>query len=117
MIGEGLIQLRGPIKGINKIRTMINQMDSPLGQVKIGINTIQVNGEHGDRMERVVGRIEGHIDLGRFLTNHSLLLLRRAIQEGAAAGRGLGTEGEREQGAEGEGRQTETGEDGHGGFQ
>ena len=28
VIGEGLIQLRGPIKGINVIRTMINQIDA-----------------------------------------------------------------------------------------
>lgn len=84
VIGEGLIQLRGPIKGINKIRTMINQIDSPVGQIKNGILTVQVNGEKGDRMERVVGRIEGHIDLGRFLTNQSLSLLRRAIQTEAA---------------------------------
>ncbi len=48
VIGEGLIQLRGPIKGINKIRTMINQIDSPVGQVKIGVFTVQVNGEQGE---------------------------------------------------------------------
>ncbi len=85
VIGEGLLQLRGPIRGINKIRTMINQIDSPLGQVKIGIFTVQVNGEHGDRMEKVASRIEGHIDLSRFLTNQSLGYLRRAIQEVAGA--------------------------------
>lgn len=81
VIGEGLIQLRGPIRGINKIRTMINQIDSPVGQVKVGIFTVQVNGEHGDRMEKVAARIEGNIDLSRFLTNQSLGLLRRSIQE------------------------------------
>lgn len=81
VIGEGVLQLRGPIRGINKIRTIINQMDMPLGQVKVGIFTVQVNGEHGDRMEKVASRIEGHIDLSRFLTNQSLGYLRRAIQE------------------------------------
>ena len=85
VIGEGLLQLRGPIRGINKIRTMINQIDSPLGQVKVGIFTVQVNGEHGDRKEKVATRIEGHIDLSRFLTNQSLGYLRRAIQEVAGA--------------------------------
>lgn len=84
VIGEGVIHLRGPIKGINKIRTMINQIDSPLGQVKIGIHTVQVNGEKGDRMEGVVGRIESNIDLGRFLVNQSLNLIRRAVQMEAA---------------------------------
>ncbi|MFG0261906.1 MAG: hypothetical protein ACF788_05910, partial [Novipirellula sp. JB048] len=43
VIGEGLIQIRGPIKGINKIRTMINQIDSPVGQIKVGIFTVQIN--------------------------------------------------------------------------
>lgn len=85
VIGEGVLQLRGPIRGINKIRTMINQIDTPQGQVKIGIFTVQVNGEHGDRMEKVATRIEGHIDLSRFLTNQSLGYLRRAIQEVAGA--------------------------------
>lgn len=85
VIGEGVLQLRGPIRGINKIRTMINQIDSPLGQVKVGIFTVQINGEHGDRMEKVASRVEGHIDLSRFLTNQSLGYLRRAIQEVAGA--------------------------------
>ncbi|WP_161602586.1 hypothetical protein [Tautonia marina] len=84
VIGEGLIQLRGPTKGVNKIRTMINQMDSPLGQVKVGIYTVQINGERGDRMDRVARRIEGHIDLSRYLTSHSLMLLRRSVQEVAS---------------------------------
>lgn len=84
VIGEGLIQLRGPIKGINKIRTMINEIDSPVGQIKIGVFTVQVNGEKGDKMEKVVGDAEGHIDLSRFLVNQSLELLRRSIQTEAA---------------------------------
>ena len=63
---------------------MINQIDSPVGQVKIGVFTVQVNGEQGERMERVVGDAEGHIDLARFLVNQSLNLLRRSIQAEAA---------------------------------
>ncbi len=84
VIGEGLIQLRGPIRGINKIRTMIDQIDSPVGQVKVGIFTVQINGEHGDRMEKVAQRVEGNIDISRFLTAQSMMLLRRAVQELAA---------------------------------
>jgi hypothetical protein len=84
VIGEGLIQLRGPIRGINKIRTMIHQIDTPVGQVKVGIFTVQVNGDRGERMERVAQRIEGHIDLSRFLTSQSMMLLRRAVQEVAS---------------------------------
>jgi hypothetical protein len=84
VIGEGLIQLRGPTKGVNKIRTMINQIDAPLGQVKVGIFTVQINGERGDRMERVARRIEGQVDVSRFLTSHSLMLMRRSVVEVAS---------------------------------
>ncbi|WP_182865377.1 hypothetical protein [Stieleria mannarensis] len=84
VIGEGLIQIRGPIKGINKIRTMINQIDSPVGQIKIGVFTVQVNGEDGAKMEKVVGDVESYVDLSRFLVNQSLNLLRKAIQSEAA---------------------------------
>lgn len=84
VIGEGVIQLRGPLRGINEIRTMINQIDSPLGQVKVGLFTVQINGEEGDKMDEVAARLEGYIDLSRFLTNHSLQLLRWAVQEEAA---------------------------------
>ena len=84
VIGEGVIQLRGPIRGINTIREMVEQIDSPVGQVKVGIFTVQVNGEHGNRMEPVVRTIEAHIDLSRTLTSQSLMLLRRSVQEVAA---------------------------------
>src|SRR5262249_18623243 len=47
VIGEGLIQLRGPIKGLNAIRTMIKQIDAAVGQGRIGVHTLQLNGEHG----------------------------------------------------------------------
>ncbi len=79
VIGEGVIQLRGPRKGIDKIRTMINQIDSPLGQVKVDIVTVQLNGERGERMEKPVGLVDAHLGLGRFLTAQSLMLLRKAI--------------------------------------
>ncbi len=79
VIGEGEIQLRGPIKGINVIRTMINQIDAPVGQVRVGIHTVQINGEHADRMEKVAGRIQDYIDHSRFLTVQSAQLLRNAV--------------------------------------
>lgn len=84
VIGEGVLQLRGPIAGINKIRTMIDQIDSPLGQVKVEVVTVQLNGEKAARMERPLGQIEGDIDLARFLTTESLMLLRKAIQAESA---------------------------------
>ncbi|MBI1913276.1 MAG: hypothetical protein HYS12_00735 [Planctomycetes bacterium] len=79
VIGEGEIQLRGPIKGLNVIRTIINQIDAPVGQVRVAVHTVQVNGEHGDRMEKVVARIQRYIDHSRFLTTQSAQMLRKAV--------------------------------------
>ncbi len=84
VIGEGLIQLRGPIKGINTIRTMINQLDAPVGQVRVAVHTVQINGEKGDRMENVAGRIQRFVDHSRFLTLQSAEMLRKAIVTVAA---------------------------------
>lgn len=84
VIGEGLLQVRGPRKGIDKIRTMVHQIDMPLGQIKVEIVTVQLNGERGDRMERPLGRVDAHLGLGRFLTAHSLMMLRQAIVAEAA---------------------------------
>ncbi len=79
VIGEGLIQLRGPRKGVNTVRLMINQIDTPVSQVRLGVHTIQVNGERGDRMEPVVTRIQRYIDHSRFLTVQSGQMLRNAV--------------------------------------
>ncbi|HUE16606.1 MAG TPA: hypothetical protein VMR25_20700, partial [Planctomycetaceae bacterium] len=79
VIGEGVIQLRGPIKGVNMVRTMINDIDAPVGQVRVSIDTCQVNGEHGERMEVVVGMIQRYIDHARFLTTQSAEMLRKSV--------------------------------------
>lgn len=79
VIGEGVIQLRGPIKGINKIRRMIHQIDVPVGQVKVGIHKVQVNGEHGDRMELVYEEIDKHIALSKSLSHETTQLFRKAV--------------------------------------
>ena len=84
VVGTSRIQLRGPIKGINKICRMIHQLDSPVGQVKLGIHTVQVNGEHGDRMDFVYERINQEIAHSRFLTNTSGQMFRKAVHEVAA---------------------------------
>ena len=79
VIGEGVIQMRGPLKGVNLARTLINQIDAPVGQVRVAIHTVQVNGEHGKRMEPVIGRIQRYIDHSRFLTTQSAQMLRNAV--------------------------------------
>ncbi|MEM6473388.1 MAG: hypothetical protein AAF802_27770, partial [Planctomycetota bacterium] len=83
VIGEGLIQLRGPRKGINVIRTMIHQIDAPVGQVKVDVITVQVNGEDGNRMEVPVGKIDAQLKISRGLTSQCLMLLRQSIQQEA----------------------------------
>lgn len=84
VIGEGTIQLRGPIAGINQIRRMIHQIDTPVGQVKVDLQTIQINGEKGEELEQTVQLVEGYINAGRFLTNQSLVFLSRSVAEVAA---------------------------------
>jgi len=68
VIGEGVLHLRGPRDGVVKIREMIDQIDHPVGQVKLGIMTVQINGEQGARMENTMRRMEGHMSRARFLT-------------------------------------------------
>ncbi|MFO0939722.1 MAG: hypothetical protein U0930_03035 [Pirellulales bacterium] len=84
VIGEGVLQLRGPIGGINQIRRMIHQIDMPVGQVKVDIETVQINGEKGPELEKSVQLVEGYINVGRFLTNQSLVFLCRSVTEIAA---------------------------------
>jgi hypothetical protein len=79
VVGEGLIQLRGPRKGVNEVHKMINELDAPVGQVKVAIHTVQVNGERGERMEEVVYRIQRYLDHSRFLTLQSAQMLRNAV--------------------------------------
>lgn len=79
VIGEGVIHVRGPVRGINKIARMIHQIDTPVGQVKVGIHTVQVNGEHGDRMELVYEKIDKHIAHSRFLAHETGQLFRKAV--------------------------------------
>ncbi|MEQ9412118.1 MAG: hypothetical protein RIK87_30690 [Fuerstiella sp.] len=79
VVGEGLIQMRGPRKGVNEVHKIINQLDAPVGQVKVAIHTVQVNGERGERMEKVVNRIQRYLDHSRFLTIQSTQMLRNAV--------------------------------------
>jgi hypothetical protein len=84
VIGEGVIQLRGPIDGINQIRRMIHEIDTPVGQVKVDLETVQINGEKGGELEKSVQLVEGYINSGRFLTNQCLVLLTRSVAEVAS---------------------------------
>ncbi|MFZ9090333.1 MAG: hypothetical protein ACO3FE_09600, partial [Planctomycetaceae bacterium] len=84
VIGEGLVQLRGPLKGVNIVQTMINEIDSPVGQVSIAIHTVQINGEDGGKMEQVAARMQQHLDLSRFMTTQSGQMLRQAISSVAS---------------------------------
>ena len=79
VIGEGLIHLRGPLKGINIIRRAISQIDSPVGQTRIGIHTFQINGERGNHMDVVAEKIQEHLDQSRFLTMRCSEMMRLAV--------------------------------------
>jgi hypothetical protein len=84
VIGEGLIHLRGPLKGINTIRTMIDQIDQPAGQVRVAVHTVQINGEEQNRMEDVANIIQMYLDHSRFLTMQSSEMLRKAVVQVAS---------------------------------
>lgn len=79
MIGQGLIHLRGPLKDINIVRRAIAQIDAPIGQTHIGVHTLQIYGERGDRMDVVAERVHQHLHLSRFLTMRSADLFRQAV--------------------------------------
>jgi hypothetical protein len=103
VIGEGVIQLRGPLKGINIIRKMINEIDSPVGQVRVSIHTMQVNGENANRMEQSIGDIQRSVDQSRFLTLQCGEMLRKSVAQVASRRAtemtgdfGGGTQGERD---------------------
>ncbi len=84
VIGEGLIHLRGPLKGVNTIRTMIDQIDQPVGQVRVAVHTVQINGEKQARMEDVANIIQMYIDHSRFLTTQTSEMLRKAVVQVAS---------------------------------
>lgn len=83
VIGEGVLFLRGPRQGVVEIRRMLDEIDHPVGQVKIGVMTIQLNGESGFRMDNTVQRIEGNLSLGRFLTYVTGQFFAKAVSETA----------------------------------
>ncbi len=84
VIGEGLIHLRGPLKGVNQVRMMIDQIDAPQGQVRVNVHSTQINGDEADELEVVANRIQTYIDQARFLTVQSAEMLRKAVIQVAA---------------------------------
>lgn len=79
VMGEGLLHLRGPLRGLNKVRTMIDQIDAPQGQVAVKVHTAQINGDEADHLEIVANRIQTYIDQARFLTTQSAEMLRKSV--------------------------------------
>ena len=63
---------------------MIDQIDTPVGQCRISVHSVQINGEHADRMEKVAKHIQTYIDQARFLTMQSSEMLRKAVVQVAA---------------------------------
>ncbi|MBI1312532.1 hypothetical protein GC176_14665 [bacterium] len=83
VIGEGVLFLRGPRQGVIEIRKMLDELDHPVGQVKIGVLTVQLNGESNYRMDNTVRQVEGNLSLGRFLTYVTGQLFARSVSETA----------------------------------
>lgn len=81
VVGEGELHLRGPHTGVNKIVRIIHQIDKPVGQVKVRLHTVQVNGDKGDAMEAVHDAIDAHINHARALSMHAALLFPRAVSK------------------------------------
>ncbi|MEZ6088460.1 MAG: hypothetical protein R3C05_10625 [Pirellulaceae bacterium] len=79
VIGGGLIHLRGPLKGVNQIRMMIDQIDTPVGQVRVNVHSTQINGDEAEKLEVVSARIQAYVDQARFLTVQSGEILRKAV--------------------------------------
>lgn len=86
VIGEGLLHLRGPLKGVNQVRMMVDQIDAPQGQVRVNVHSTQINGDEADHLESVANSIQTYIDQARFLTIQSGEMLRKAVVH-VAAGR------------------------------
>jgi hypothetical protein len=72
------------LKGINTIRTMIDQIDQPVGQVRVAVHSVQINGEKQNRMEDVANIIQMYLDHSRFLTMQSSEMLRKAVVQVAS---------------------------------
>ncbi|MFM8572391.1 MAG: hypothetical protein ACKOAU_12405, partial [Pirellula sp.] len=58
VIGEGVLHLRGPLRGVNQVRLMIDQIDTPCGSVRINIHSTQINGDEADELEVVANRLQ-----------------------------------------------------------
>ncbi|MEM1227027.1 MAG: hypothetical protein AAGJ40_15120 [Planctomycetota bacterium] len=79
VIGEGLIHLRGPLKGVNQIRMMINQIDTPVGQVRVNVHSTQINGDEAEKLEVVSSRIQTYVDQARFMSVQTGEMLRKSV--------------------------------------
>ncbi|QEG41986.1 hypothetical protein [Roseimaritima ulvae] len=79
VIGEGLIHLRGPLKGVNQIRLMIDQIDTPVGQVRVNVHSTQINGDEAEKLELVSSRIQTYIDQARFMSVQTGEMLRKSV--------------------------------------
>jgi hypothetical protein len=79
VIGEGVLHLRGPLRGVNQVRLMIDQIDTPCGSVRINIHSTQINGDEADELEVVANRLQTYIDQARFMTMQSSEALRKAV--------------------------------------
>ncbi|MBX9656061.1 hypothetical protein K2Y11_20795, partial [bacterium] len=81
VVGAGILHLHGPVKGVNLIARMIHEIDRPVGQVKVGLHSIQFELPTDQDVERAHDMIDDHVRHARLLTQRSEELFRRAFAE------------------------------------
>lgn len=81
VVGAGILHLHGPVKGVNLIARMIHEIDRPVGQVKVGLHSIQFELPTDQDVERAHDMIDEHVRHARLLTQRSEELFRRAFAE------------------------------------
>ena len=83
VVGAGILHVHGPLKGINQIARMIHEIDRPVGQVKVGLYSIQLVLPSDQDVERAHDLIDEHVRHARVLTQRSEELFRKAFAEAA----------------------------------
>ncbi|WP_417732865.1 hypothetical protein [Rosistilla oblonga] len=78
--GQGRLHLRGPLEGVNAITRMLHKLDQPVGQVKIGIHVLQLDGSNDEDIEDMHIAINEVLYHARFMARESQQLFHLAFR-------------------------------------
>jgi hypothetical protein len=81
VLGKGMIHLQGPAAGVHRLARMVHEIDRPVGRVKVGLHTIQLELPDSDDIERLHDLVDQHIRHARQLTVRSMELFRQSYDE------------------------------------